>query len=101
MTAEAIHDKVSEWISDTDTKWEQHKTNHYGKIELHRDIDRVLDTVNSRTCEHCKYYKSEVCTNDTLRDSIYPNMEMLDNSDLYLVDYDVAPDFGCNKWSST
>jgi len=44
MTREELHEKVKIWIDekeDISNKW------HYGKLELHRDIDRTLSYVRS------------------------------------------------------
>ena len=49
------------------------------------------------TCKNCEYYNSKegTCNNGKLEDMIYPNMEMSDDSGLYLVSFDVEPNFGC------
>ena len=81
MTSEEIHDKVNEWIDDVDKghSW------HYGKTELHRDIDRVIDTVNSRSCSNCTYrmpmgeHENDLCTGS------------------HPIQF-AADDFCCNRW---
>ncbi len=55
MTRDEAHNKVIEWIddlADKPTAW------HYGKIELHRDIDRIFDSLESRKCDKCLYFSS-------------------------------------------
>ena len=50
---EEVHHKVKLWIDenveDKKQAW------HYGKMELHRDIDRIYDNFESRKCESCKF----------------------------------------------
>ena len=44
MTRDEAHSKVAEWIKEPTDKqvvW------HYGKIELHRDIDRIFDSLQN------------------------------------------------------
>lgn len=56
MTRDEAHNKVIEWIDDLSDK---PSTWHYGKIDLHRDIDRIFDSLESRKCENCKYNKEQ------------------------------------------
>ncbi len=53
MTTEHIHDQVSTWIDDTLPKYILTDSIFYGKQELRRDIDRVIDIINSRNCGVC------------------------------------------------
>jgi len=69
------------------------------KIPITVLVDKIYDDLESRTCINCKFYKSGTCSNKTLEDVIFPNMEVLDDSGLYLVDFEVEPSFGCNKFS--
>ena len=80
MTAEAIHNLVPKWIDEMP----ENAGRKYGRTALHRDIDRVLDAVNSRTCENCNLQDSHNCP-------------------VYDYEYGTTPnlgDFGCNRWSS-
>lgn len=44
MTREDVHKNVPKWI---DEKEDASDKSHYGKIELHRDIDRVINYVRN------------------------------------------------------
>ena len=51
----------------------------------------------NQTCANCVHLtKKETCL--VLKDFIYANTEMLDDSDYYLIDYDVEPNFCCNQY---
>jgi len=54
MTNEYIHDQVSTWIDDI-SKYGTPYGFKYGKCELHRDIGRVIDIINSRNCGNCQF----------------------------------------------
>jgi hypothetical protein len=56
MTRHEVHNKVKIWIDDMS---EKPSTWHYGKMELHRDIDRIYDALNSQDCKQCKHHLSD------------------------------------------
>ncbi len=58
MTTEHIHNQVSIWIDDTLPKDTLADHVFYGKQELHRDIDRVINIINSHNCNNCQFNTS-------------------------------------------
>lgn len=81
MIRNEAHNKVIEWIDDLSDK---PSTWHYGKVELHRDIDRIFDSLESRKCSNCRFsYR--------LRSGLF-DCDKIQKLDLH-------KDFCCNKWA--
>ncbi len=50
--------KTQNWIDDNTGSLAQGKhESNYGKVELHRDIDRVFDIIG--TCGECRFYDQD------------------------------------------
>ena len=55
MTTEHIHDQVATWINEAADGTRLSPYAYYTTSELHRDIDRVIDIINSRNCNNCQF----------------------------------------------
>ena len=93
ISRDEAHRNVKEWIENIHTKdvskidsigrW------HYGKIELHRDIDKIYDGFKSRVCKNCKHFKPrEIDYEETFISSACLELEIPS----------ISEDFGCNKF---
>ena len=47
-----------------DRQYEKVISSYYIGSEFDKFIDKIYDDFESRTCENCYWYSSEVCTND-------------------------------------
>jgi len=83
MTREDAHRNIPEWISRKETKEIVNPPWHYGRTELHRDIDIVYDDFESRVCKSCKYDYCGCSVQDSL-------LHFTPSADL--------DTFGCNKF---
>lgn len=85
MKREDAHNNVKEWIDNTMSSGNK-TAHHYGKIELHRDIDKIYDDFENRLCETCRYNYRGCGIQDSIirRLTVDPNFKT----------------FGCNKWES-
>ena len=92
MTREECHNLVKLWIEEGNIDYWK----HYGKVELHRDIDRIYDDFENRTCNNCVHYKPALeydCTVEgTCELDVCMDYENLSNM--------VSSSFGCNEWES-
>jgi len=82
MTTEHIHDQVATWINEAADGTRLSPYAYYTTSELHRDIDRVIDIINSRNCNNCQFdTSSPLCGCGIVRP---------DGRD--------HPNFACNLW---
>lgn len=107
MNREEAHKKVKEWI-DEGSKPEKIAKWHYGKVELHRDIDRLYDNFEKYlsenhhvkcSCSFCKpVYENQTCSNckyfnPNIKSSRFSVCPRIGNTT-------VPSDFCCNRWES-
>lgn len=53
MTRNSAHENVDKWMNEDMpgkvSKW------HYGLQELHRDVDKIFDSLDQEICINCSY----------------------------------------------
>ena len=90
MTRKETHKKVEEWISEDENESGETGLWHYGKIQLHRDIDKIYDDFDGRICENCRFdCGSYSCFKGIQR----PLLSIING-------FTKEPSFGCTKWES-